>query len=124
MRMRMHDHGLINDKVEKIVQHETELLDLRLKEIDPELKLLDVTLLHHLRTDTIDAKLVLHVLDREIAAHGHAERSGQALRQAFDNLEDQLDEFLARLRGEPEIRDEQRRPAWLGQPGVPKTPKQ
>lgn len=124
MRLRMHHHGLMSDKVERIVEHETRLLDLRLEHVDPELKLLDVALDHQLRTNTINAKLVLHVLGREIVAHGHAEKSGQALREAFDKLEDQMDEFLARLRGEPEIRNEQRRPAWLGQPGVPKAPEE
>jgi hypothetical protein len=120
MRLRLHDHGLISDEVRRIVDHESHAIDRRLTRIDPDLKLLDVRLDHQLRSDTLNARLVLHILDREVAAHGHGETAGQALRQAFANLNDQMDEFLAKLEHEPAIRDEERKPAWLGQPGAPK----
>jgi ribosome-associated translation inhibitor RaiA len=120
----MHDHGLIDDEVERIVERKASRLDRRLEHVDPELKLLDVGLDHHLRTETIDAKLILNVLDRQLVAHGRAEKSEQALREAFDNLEDKLEEFLARLRREPEIREAERRSPRRGQAKVPKAPEQ
>lgn len=50
---------------------------------------------------------------------GTGERQPMAVRQALDELLDQPDEFIAKLKREPEIRHEQRKPAWLPDPALP-----
>jgi hypothetical protein len=101
MQVRYHDHGQITDDVRHIVDRELRVLERRLADIAEDLKLLSVGIEHHLRDDTYSARLVLHILDRELAAGGRAAVRGAALRDAFVDLMDQLDEFLAKLRNEP-----------------------
>jgi ribosome-associated translation inhibitor RaiA len=119
MRYRFHDHGNINEPLRRVVEQKSRLLDKHLQHVQDDLKLLDVTVDHHLRSDTYTTRLVLRVLDREIAAANQAKTIPQSARGAFDDLFDQLDEFLAKLRREPEIRDERRKPAWLPEPSLP-----
>jgi len=119
MRFRYHDTGPLSDKVRETVEKESRLLDERLAHVAEDLKLLDVTFEQHLRSDSSTAKLVLHVLDRSIAAKGTAEKQTTAVRHAFEDLYDQLEEFIAKLKDEPEIRDEQRKPSWLSEPSLP-----
>ena len=119
MRYRYHDHGLITDAVHDSVEHESALLDRRLEDFAEDLKLLDVTLIHHQRSDTYTARLVLCLPDRELPADGDGPAPAVALRVAFDDLNDRLDEYLAKLRGEPAIRDEQRKPAWKPKISLP-----
>ncbi|HET9015807.1 MAG TPA: hypothetical protein VFN57_09430 [Thermomicrobiaceae bacterium] len=112
MRYRFHDHGLITDGVRESVDHESAVIDRRLEDFADDLKLLDVTLVHHRRDDSYTARLVLCLPDREMPADGDGPAPTVALRAAFADLSDRLDEYLAKLRGEPAIRDEQRKPAW------------
>lgn len=119
MRFRYHSHTHIANAVRETIDTEAKLLDERLAQVQDELKLLDVNFEHHLRTDTYTAKLILHVLGEALVAHSTAERQTTAVRQAFDDLYDQLDAFLAKLKHEPEIRDERRKPSWLPEPSLP-----
>jgi len=119
MRFRYHSRSHIANTVRETVDHESQLLDERLAHVEDDLKLLDITFDYHLRSDTYTAKLVLHVLDRSIVANATAEKQATAVRQAFDDLYDQLDEFIAKLKHVPAIRDEQRKPAWLPEPSLP-----
>ncbi|HEX7101196.1 MAG TPA: hypothetical protein VF201_01005 [Nitrolancea sp.] len=119
MRFRYHVGGNISDEVRDTVEKKSKLLDERLAHVAEDLKLLDVTFENHQRSHTYTAKLVLNVLDRSIAATGTWDKQSTALRRAFDDLYDQLDEFIAKLKDVPEIRDEQRKPAWLPEPSLP-----
>ncbi len=119
MRFRYHSRTHIADAIRETIDTEAKLLDERLAHVEDDLKLLDITFDYHLRSDTYTAKLVLHVLDRTIVASATAERQAMAVRQAFDDLYDQIDEFIAKLKGEPGIRDEQRKPSWLPEPSLP-----
>ncbi len=119
MRFRYHSRIHIANAVRETVDREAKLLDERLAHVEDDLKLLDITFDYHLRSDTYTAKLLLHVLDRNIVATSTAERQAMAVRQAFDDLYDQLDAFIAKLKHEPEIRDEQRKPSWLPEPSLP-----
>lgn len=119
MRFRYHDTGPLSDKVRETVEKESRLLDERLAHVAEDLKLLDVTFEHHQRSDSYTAKLVLHVLDRSIAAKGTAEKQTTAVRHAFEDLYDQLEDFIARLKDEPEIRRARQHPKWSSQPPPP-----
>lgn len=119
MKFRYHSRTHIADAVRETINTEAKLLNARLAHVEDDLKLLDITFDYHLRSDTYTAKLVLHVLDRSIVASSMAERQAMAVRLAFDDLYDQIEEFIAKLKGEPEIRDEQRKPAWLPEPSLP-----
>jgi hypothetical protein len=72
-----------------------------------------------MRSDSYTTKLLLHVRGRQLAVSNHAKELPESARGAFDDLYDELEEFLAKLRHEPEIRDEQRKPAWLPEPSLP-----
>lgn len=119
MNFRYHSRTHIANAAREAVESHAKLLDERLAHLEEDLKALDITFDYHLRSDTYTAKLVLHVLNRSIVASATAERQAMAIRQAFDDLYDELDEFLAKLKHEPEIRDEQRKPAWLPEPSLP-----
>jgi hypothetical protein len=106
MRTRIHDHGQVTDEVRRVVEHEVQILDHRLADIEDDLKLLDVNIEHHLRDDTHTAKLVLWVPSTEIVATGNGPRREAAIRDAFADLSDELDVYLAKLRGEPSMRRE------------------
>jgi ribosome-associated translation inhibitor RaiA len=119
MRFRYHNGDQISDKVRETVEKESRHLDEGLAHVKEDLKLLDVTFEHQQRSDSYTAKLVLHVLDRSIAAKGTAGQMASAARRAFDDLYDQLDEFIAKLKGEPEIREAQRNPPWVSEQPPP-----
>jgi ribosome-associated translation inhibitor RaiA len=119
MRIRFHDHGNIRRPLREVVDEKSELIDRRLQNIEYDLKSLDVTVEHHMRSDSYTTGLVLRVRDHTLAATNHGKELGESARGAFDDIYDQLDAYLARLRHEPEIRDEQRKPAWLPEPSLP-----
>lgn len=113
MRLRYYGADATQDSVQRITERETKVLDRRLAKIADDLKLLDITLDHHTRDDNYTAKLVLRILERNIAASNTGTTREMALRGAFDDLNDQLDKFMAKLRSEPAIRNEQRKVDWL-----------
>ncbi len=119
MKFRYHSRSHIANAVHETVEREAHVLDERLAHVEDDLKLLDITFDYHLRSDTYTAKLVLHVLSHALVASATAERQATAIREAFDELAGQLDEFIAKLKHEPDIRDEQRKPAWLPEPSLP-----
>ena len=120
MQIRYHDLAVTG--VQDVVEHEVETVERRLEDVADDLKLLDVTVEHYERSDTYTARLVLQIPNRTIAARRDGGKTAsEAVRKAFDDLRDQLDEHLAKLRGEKQIRDEQRKPAWQAPPGVPET---
>jgi hypothetical protein len=101
MQVRYHDHGQITDEVHRVVGHELRVVERRLEDIAYDLKVLGVTVEHHPRDDTYTARLVLELPNRTLAAAGHGTRRGMAVRDAFRDLGDELDVYLAKLRGEP-----------------------
>jgi hypothetical protein len=101
MQVRYHDHGQITDEVRAVVEYELRVLEQRLADIADDLKLLTVTVEHHLRDDSYTSHLVLEVPNRAIAARGDGRARGVALRDAFGDLLDEVDEYLAKLRNEP-----------------------
>ncbi len=92
----------------RLVEREAELLDRHFATAAEDLKLLDVALHYHDKTGSYRARLVFHGPGRQVAADGHAEELDMAIRRAFDDLYDAVDEYLAKLRREPDIRREQR----------------
>jgi hypothetical protein len=119
MRYRFHGHETAREPLHEVVGKKSRLLDRRLNHIPNDLRMLDVKVEHHLRSDTYTTKLILYVFDQQLVAAHWAKTIPESARGAFDDLYDQLDEFLAKLRREPEIRDEQRKPAWLPEPSLP-----
>ena len=119
MRYRYHDHGNIRRPLVEVVEEKAKLLEKRLHNIEDELKSLDITAEHHMRSDSYTTKLRLTVLNQQLVASNHGKELPESARGAFDDLFDQLEVFLARLRREPEIRDERRKPAWLPEPSLP-----
>ena len=119
MRYRYHNDGNTVDEVRTEVEKESKLLDERLVHVEEDLKMLDVTFDHHQRDDTHTAKLVLHVLGTNLVASDTRDLQIVALHGAFKELYGQLDEFIAKLKDVPEIRDEQRKPSWLPEPSLP-----
>jgi ribosome-associated translation inhibitor RaiA len=107
MEFRLHDHGQITDEVRAIVEHKAQLFERRLEDIAEDLKALDATVEYRHRDDTYIAKLVLAIPDRTLAARGEGPTAEGALGRAFDDLGDELDEALAKRRGEPRIRRQQ-----------------
>jgi hypothetical protein len=98
----------MTDEVHRVVEHEVKLLDHRLADIEDDLKSLDVSIEHHLRDDTFTAKLVLWVPSGELVTRGDGPRRETAIRDAFADLSDELDVYLAKLRGEPDMRREEK----------------
>jgi len=119
MRFRFHSRTHVANEVRDLIELEAVTLDKRLVHVDEDLKLLDISFEHHVRDDSYTAHLVLHVMSQTLAASSTASRQGMAARSAFDELDKQLDAFIAKLKREPEIRDEQRKPAWLPEPSLP-----
>jgi hypothetical protein len=104
MNVRYHVDGHLSAAVREVVEREMRYLDARLATFDDDLKSLDVTVRHQLRDDTYSAKLVLRLPGRTIAVTGGGPWRPAAIRDAFDDLRDRLDEHLAKLRGEPAMR--------------------
>ncbi len=107
MQFRFHGNASYVANAREIVEGEAERLDRRFATVDEDLKRLDVDLQFHEKTDSYRAKLVFHAPDRQLAADGHASRLDTAIRRAFDDLDDKVDEYLARVRHEPQIHREQ-----------------
>ncbi len=104
MNVRYHVDGHLSAGVREVVEREIRFLDTRLANFADDLKSLDVTVHHQPRDDTFIAKLVLHLPSRTIVVHGSGPWRPTALRDAFDDMRDRLDEHLAKLRSEPAIR--------------------
>lgn len=101
MQVRYHDNGQLTPDVRAATERELPVLTRRLADIDDDLKFLHVGIERHLRDGTFTAKLVLHVPNRVIPAAGHGRTRAQAIRDAFGDLLDEVDEYLAKLRNEP-----------------------
>jgi ribosome-associated translation inhibitor RaiA len=106
MRIRYHDHGQLTEAVYRAVEEEARRLDQHFADVAEDLVLLDVTVEHHLRDDTYTAKVVLRVPRHELAAAGNGPRRETAVHDAFNDLRDEVDVYLAKLRGEPAVRRE------------------
>jgi ribosome-associated translation inhibitor RaiA len=119
MLYRYHDHGNIRRPLIEVVEDKSRLLERMLETIEDDLKSLDITAEHHMRSDSYTTKLRLTVLNRRLVASNHAKELPESARGAFDDLFDQLETFLAKLRKEPDIRNERRKPAWLPEPSLP-----
>lgn len=119
MEYRYHDHGNIRRPLIEVVEEKSKRLEKQLKNIEDDLKSLDITVEHHMRSDSYTTKLRLNVLDKQLVATNHGKQLAESARGAFDDLFDQLEAFLAKLRKEPDIRDERRKPAWLPEPSLP-----
>ena len=104
MNIRYHVDGHLSAGVREVVEREVRFLDTRLATFADDLKSLDVTVHHQPRDDTSTSKLVLRLPSRTIVVDGSGPWRPAALRDAFDDLRDRLDEHLAKLRGEPAIR--------------------
>jgi ribosome-associated translation inhibitor RaiA len=104
MNVRYHVDGHLSAAVREVVEREMRYLDARLATFEDDLKSLDVTVRHQPRDDTYAAKLILRLPSRTIAVSGGGRWRPAALRAAFDDLRDRLDEHLAKLHGEPAMR--------------------
>ena len=104
MNVRYHVDGHLSAGVREVVEREMRVLDARLANFEDDLKSLDVTVHHQARDDTYTSRLVLRLPSRTIVVDGSGPWRPAALRDAFDDLRDRLDEHLAKLRGEPSIR--------------------
>ncbi len=107
MQVRLHGDAINVANAYEIVEREAERLDRRFTTVDEVLKRLDVDLQFHEKTDSYRAKLVFHAPDRQLAADGHTLMLDTVIRRAFDDLDDKVDEYLARVRHEPQIHREQ-----------------
>lgn len=107
MQFRYHGNAIHVESSHDIVEREAQRIDRRFANVDEDLKRLDVDLQYHEKTDSYRAKLIFHAPDRQLAADGHATKLGMAIRAAFDDLDDKVDEYLARMRHEPQIHREQ-----------------
>jgi hypothetical protein len=106
MNIRYHDIGQTGNGVRRIVRHHAALIDKRLADVEDDLKQLDVKLHYYQRRDAYTAHLVLRICDHELAATGSGIQRATAVLGAFRDLADELEEYLAKLRGEPAIRRE------------------
>lgn len=106
MRTRFHNHDQVSDAVHTVATREMQVLDQRLADVQEDLKSLDISIRRHLRDNTYTAKLILWVPSAEIVASGTGPRQETALRDAFVDLVDEVDIYLAKLRGEPAMRRE------------------
>lgn len=104
MRIRYHDLGVSQDLVNHIVEREKRVLEKKLADLDDDLKLLDIKIEQLQRSGTYVARLHLRIPGPDIAAKGEGQNPAQALRDAFDDLYDELERQLAKLRNEPFIR--------------------
>ncbi len=107
MEFRFHGNAIHDENAEALVEREAQRIDRRFADVNDDLKRLDVDLHYHEKTNSYRTKLVFHAPDRQIAADGHASKLDTSIRRAFDDLEDKVDEYLARRRHEPQIHREQ-----------------
>lgn len=107
MQYRFHDHGQITDAVRATAMQKAQAVERRLTHIADDLQDLDVTVEYRHHDDTFIAKVVLAIPAHTLPAHGEAPTAAGALGLAFDDINDQLDEALAKMRGEPRIRRQQ-----------------
>jgi hypothetical protein len=108
VKTRYHDHDQITDEVHRVAERRIKHLDHRLADIQEDLKFLDISMRHHQRDDTHTAKLVLWVPSAELAATGEGMRAKTALNDAFDDLLDEVEVYLAKLHGVPAVRREEK----------------
>lgn len=106
MRTRYLNHDQMSDAVNRVAVHEIQRLDQRLADLADDLTSLDISLQHHLRDDTDTARLMLRVPGTEIVASGTGPHRETALRDAFADLIDEVEVYVAKLRSEPAMRRE------------------
>uniref|UniRef100_A0A7C5VXC3 Ribosome-associated translation inhibitor RaiA n=1 Tax=Thermomicrobium roseum TaxID=500 RepID=A0A7C5VXC3_THERO len=119
MRIRYHDLGVSQDKVNHVVEREIRILEKKLADLEDDLKLLDITLEHQQRSNTYVARLLLKIPGPDIAAKGEGQNPAQALRDAFADLYDELERQLAKIRNEPFIRRARLHPGLARPQAVP-----
>ncbi|MCS7050099.1 MAG: HPF/RaiA family ribosome-associated protein [Thermomicrobium sp.] len=119
MRIRYHDLGVSQDKVNHIVEREMRILERKLADLEDDLKMLDITIEHLQRSDTYVARLHLRLPGPDIAAKGEGQNPAQALRDAFSDLYDALERQLAKIRNEAFIRRARQHPSLARPAGVP-----
>lgn len=106
MRIRYRNTEATSDPIRKVVEREASKLDSRLAHVEDDLRMLSVSMEHHMRDDSRTASLRLSLPGQELVAAGRGPRDDTALRDAFADLQDRLDTYLAKLRGEPAKRRE------------------
>lgn len=104
MQYRFHGNAAHIPSARALVQRKARRLDEHFAETSEDLKMLDVSLHYHDKTDSYRARLIFRGPAQQLAADGHARSLGYAIRRAFDDLYDQVETHLADLRGEAEIR--------------------
>lgn len=124
MRYRIHHIDRANrQRLEDHVRLKAQPIEQRLPAFEDDLVLLDIRLGHRTKryanrrdASLYDAHIVLDIDGHHlpnIGATGHAQNWRTAVNEAFDDLEDQLDDTLATLQGEARIHDYQHRPSWV-----------
>lgn len=118
MQYRFHGNAADVEAAQELVRRKAQLLDRRFADVDDDLKTLDVSLHYHDKTNSYRARLLFRGPTQQIAADGHGDTLGYAIRRAFHDLYDKVEQYLADLRYEPEIRRAQHeaqaeREAWL-----------
>jgi hypothetical protein len=109
MNTRFHGDGTATVRVTRVVDRAARRLDTQLASFADDLTLLDVSTERHRRDGSFTARVVLSLPDAKIPASGGGLRREVAVREAFDDLFDRVEVYLARLRDEPSIRRESKR---------------
>ncbi|MDI3340738.1 MAG: HPF/RaiA family ribosome-associated protein [Sphaerobacter sp.] len=104
MQYRFHGNAAHIEAARALIERKAHRLDQHFADTAEDLKMLDVSLHHHEKTDSYRARLLFRAPGRQLAADGHADTLDYAIRRAFDDLYDQVDRYLAELRREPDIR--------------------
>lgn len=104
MQYRFHGNAAHVETAQALVRRKARLLERRFANTADDLKMLDVALHYHDKTNSYRARLLFRGPTQQIAADGHADTLGYAIRRAFHDLYDQVDRYLADLQREPEIR--------------------
>jgi hypothetical protein len=108
MNVRYHDGQQLNNDAKSVLEQRVRSLDRRLSRVAEDLKFLDVTIEQHLRDQSYTAKLVLRVPNHEMAAAGDGTTQSMALRDAFDDLLDEVGRYRAKIGNLPAIRREEK----------------
>ncbi len=119
MRIRYHDLGVSQEKIQAVVERELRILEKKLADLDDDLKMLDITMEHQQRSGTYVAKLHLRIPGPDIVARGEGTTPAQALRDAFADLYDEVERQVAKWRNEPFIRRARQHPSLAKPPAVP-----
>lgn len=106
MRVRYRNQDDLSDAARQVIEREAARLSTRLPHVGDDLKVLNVSVEQQLRDGSRTITLHLNMPGRDLAATGRGPRDDTALRDAFQDLDDQLARHLAKLRGEPAQRRE------------------